>query len=185
MGIPDLTNMPVYIPKWLGVNELNIGDEWRAVWVDEDELPPDAPILYAYAVVLCEDKGYAVRRAGANNWGSVEGVVNADEPTVAWAKRAAEQQAGAVSPQPTLIGYFECKATSHNPDFPAGTATVRPIFLVVAKRMKDVGRNAGYERRRFPLNEFARVLRDHYPELNHAILKALDRYLVVQAKGGA
>ena len=181
----DLMNMPIYIPRWLGKNELNLSDHWRAVWVDEDVLPENAPILHAYAVVLCDEKGYAARRAGESNWGSVEGVVNKGEQPEAWAKRAAEEQTGAIGPKPTLMGYFECKATTHNPDFAPGTATVRPIYLVVAKRMKETGRDPAFERRRYPLNEFAKVLRDHYPELNQSMIKSLDRYLIMRSKGEA
>ena len=86
---------------------------------------------------------------------------------------------------PHLLGYYECRATSHNPDFPVGTTTVRPIYLFAATKLKDIGRESGFERRRLPLNEFAKALRTGYPELNESITIAVDRYLVLQSRGEA
>jgi ADP-ribose pyrophosphatase YjhB (NUDIX family) len=185
MSIPgvDLNTIAAYKPKWAGVKELNIGNAWRATWVADPELPEGAPVLHAYVVVLCDEKGYVTRRTGTSHWGVAEGAVAAGETPEAFARRAAAEQTGAVAGEPQLLGYFECRATSYNPDFPAGTTTVRPIYLFAARKMQDLGPNANFERRRLPLNEFAKALRASYPELNESITLAVDRYLVQKAKG--
>jgi hypothetical protein len=181
--VPDLDALRRYKPKYLGVRELNIGDAWRATWVKADEIPVDAPILHGYVVVVSGDKGYASRRVGAGGFGVAEGGVKAGEAPNAFAGRAASEQAGATAGKAHLLGYFECRATSHNPDFPAGTTTVRPIYLYIATKLQDLGRESNFERRRLPLNEFARTLRASYPELSESITAAIDRYLVMQARG--
>jgi hypothetical protein len=183
VGFPDFGS--VYIPAPAGVKELNIGDAWRAVWVDSDELPPDAPIIHAYAVVCFEDRGYITREAGTETWNTVEGVVTGGETPAQWLKRAAMEQVGATLGYTELLGYFICRATSHNPDFPAGTTTVRPVYVASAKRMKDLGKGAAWERRRLPLNEFARALRGRYPEIIDQVVKAVDRYVVLRQRGEA
>lgn len=185
MGIPgaDLSAIYSYRPRYVGIKELNIGDDWRATWVAATELPEDAPLLHGYAVVLADEKGYVARRTGTARWGVAEGALQAGESALAFAKRIAREQAGVVSADVELIGFFECRATSYNPDFPAGTATVRPIFLVAARKMKDLGKDSPFERRRLPLNEFAKTLRASYPELNESITAAVDRYLVRRARG--
>ena len=182
--VPGMENMNFYVPDWAGVKELNIGNAWRAVWVGKAELPPEAPLLLGYAVVICEDKGYVARPAGEVRWGAVEGAFRAGEKPEAFLKRACLEQAGVQVGKPFLMGYYECKATSHNPDFPVGYAGVRPIYLYVATKMKDIGKASGYERRRLPLNEFAVALRAGYPELHESITGAVDRYFVLRAKGG-
>jgi hypothetical protein len=174
--------MNMYIPEWLGVMELNLGNAWRAVWNGREEIPPEAPLLYGYVVVICDDKGYVTRPAGDTRWGVAEGTIAADEQPAAFVKRIALEQTGAQGGKPELIGFFECKATSHNPDFPVGYAGVRPIYLLVAAKMKDIGRGSGFERRRLPLNEFVAALRAGYPELNDHVPEAVDRYLVTKAK---
>jgi len=181
----DLGAISSYTPRYAGIKELNIGDAWRATWVAAHELPEGAPIIHGYVVVASESKGYVSRRAGTARWGVPEGAVVAGETPEAFAARAAKEQAGAMVGAAHLIGFFECRATSHNADFPVGTTTVRPIFLFTAQKLKDLGRDSNYERRRLPLNEFAKALRQSYPELNQSITMALDRYLVMQAKGEA
>jgi hypothetical protein len=181
----DLSAISSYRPRYAGVKELNIGDAWRATWVAEPEIPEGAPVIYGYVVVAGDSKGYASRRTGSTQWGVAEGAVLANESPEAFAKRAAAEQAGAVAGKAHLIGFFECRATSHNPDFEAGVTTVRPIYLFAATKLKDLGREAGFERRRLPLNEFAKTLRASYPELNESITATLDRYLVLQARGEA
>jgi hypothetical protein len=186
MSFPvNLADIPNWTPAWAGVKELNISDAWRAMWVDAETLPENAPIIHGYVVVMSEGKGYATRRSGATAWGVAEGVRTAEESPEQFAKRISLEQTGASSGRLELMGYFECKASSHNPDFPVGTATVRPIYAFIAKKMKELGKESGFERRRLPLNEFARTLRASYPELNQSITKAVDRYMVLQAKGEA
>ena len=186
MSIPGVNlDGPIYIPKPAGVRELNIGDAWRATWVSADELPAGVPMLHGYVVVVSGDKGYVSRRTSAPTWGVAEGAVQAGEEPAAFASRAAREQAGATAGKAHLIGYYECRATSHNPDFPVGATTLRPIFLFAATKLKDLGPDSGFERRRLPLNEFARTLRASYPELHESITTAVDRFLVLQSKGEA
>jgi hypothetical protein len=183
MVFPGGEHMNIYIADPYAVKELNLGNQWRAVWVEGGPLPADVAIIYGYAVVISEDKGYVTRLGGEERWGAVEGPVAGKETPAAFVKRAVLEQAGAAAGKAELVGYFDCKATSHNTDFPAGTRTVRPIYLFVATKMQDVGRGSAFERRRMPLNEFTKALRDHYPELQMTMTRAVDRYLVMQAKG--
>jgi len=187
MGLPgaDVSAIHNYRPRYVGIRELNIGDAWRATWVADEEAPADAPVLHGYVVVVSDEKGYVSRRTGQANWGVAEGAVQAGEKAAAFVKRAAAEQAGATAGKAHPIGYFECRATSHNPDFPVGTTTVRPIYLFVATKMKDLGKDSNYERRRLPLNEFAKALRQGYPELNESITRAVDQYLVLKSRGEA
>jgi hypothetical protein len=178
-------DMNFYQPEWAGAKELNLGDQWRAMWVERDELPPNAPIVFGYVVVIADGKGYLTRRVGEDRWGIVESVVAVSEKPLDFVKRASLERVGASGGTTTLLGYFECKATSHNEQFPAGAATVRPIYLVAAKKLTELGRDSEFERRRLPLNEFVRALRDAYPEIREPILSAVDRYIVMQAKGAA
>ncbi len=183
MGI-DLQALALsYKPAHLGIHELRMGNDWRAYWIEADELPPDAPVLYSYAVVVAEDKGYVTRRAGERIWSTVEGARRADEAPEGCVKRMAAEQAGVVTAAVRLIGFYECRATTHNPDFPAGTVTVRPIYLVVAKKLSEMGKDALFERRRLPMNEHARALRERYPELNESIVRTVDQYAVLKARG--
>lgn len=184
MGL-DLSMLGNYEPRWLGVVELKLGDEWRAKWAGEKTLPADAPVTYAYAAVYMGDKGYVTRRSGEDRWSIVEGALDAGEKPAAWVKRACQAQVGAIPGRVELIGYLECKATSHNADFAAGTVTVRPLYLVVAKQVKDLPAESGYERRRLPLNEHANAIRARYPEIDQYLLLTLDRFAVLRATGVA
>ena len=185
MTFPGFDASKIYIADPLGVKELNLGDAWRAVWVASDDLPAEAPVAFAYAVAVCDEKGYVTRPTGGNRWGVVEGDVPAGETGAAFVKRAALSQAGATGGRTHLLGYFDCKATSYNAEYPLGARVVRPIYLLIAKSMKDIGRESGFERRRLPMNEFARALRDGYPELGETIMQAVDRYMVMRARGEA
>ena len=69
--------------------------------------------------------------------------------------------------------------------YPAGAITVRPIYLAVAATIDDVPDESGYVRRRMPFNEHSKAVRARYPELEPYITKALDRYMVLRAKGEA
>ena len=182
-NIPDMTNLPR--PVWLAVRELNLSDEWRARWVDNEPIPDDTPIVSAYAVLVCDRKGYVTRAAGTPNWGVVEDVVAPNESGEQWAARACHDQAAATLARTDLIGYLDCRATTHNPTFPVGAATIRPVYLAVAESVNELGKGAAFERRRLPLNEFASAIRTRYPELHEQLSLALNRYLVLQAKGEA
>ena len=173
--------MAAYEPRWVGVKELNLADLWRAKWVDEQELPENAPVHYVYALLLLGDKGYAVREAGANRWGMIEGLVG-ERSVDEFLEQELKARAGATIGQAEMVGFLECKATRLNPDFPAGHLTVRPLYVVAAKTVADTPPNSGYERRRFPQNEYAVAMRARYPEIIDYLSQAFGRYAVMQAQ---
>lgn len=176
MSFPQPGYDTFYEPRWPAVVEINISDEWRARWVDEQELPKDAPVDYGYVVVWMDDRGYVTRPAGEEVWRTVEGAPEPGEGAAAFVKRAAREQTGAIPAQVNLVGFLECKATSHNPAHPAGTIRVRPLYILVAKSMKDLGPGSPFERRRLPLNEHMAALRHRYPELETYLGKAAGLY---------
>lgn len=184
-GIPSLSDMAaMYQPRPMAMTELNLSDDWRARWIDEQELPENAPVNYAYAVVMMGDKGYVTRARGGSVWGTVEGAVEGETPA-AFVHRAAKEQTGATIRTLELLGFFECRATSHNEQFPAGSITVRPMYLVVAKSIDDLPGDSAYEKRRLPMNEYLMALRGRYPELVEHLGQAAQRYAVMRAKGEA
>lgn len=184
MGFPGMDGgMTVYIPPPPGAVELNLGDEWRARFVAEATMPKGIPMDYGYALLVMGDRGYVVRPRGQPQWGTVEAPAEPGEKAAAWAKRAAKEQANAAVARADLVGYLECRATSHNPSFPPGATVVRPIYRLVAKTVKDLGPDAPFERRRLPLNEYAMAIRTRYPELHHYLVPALDEYIAMRARG--
>ena len=60
---------------------------------------------------------------------------------------------------------------------------MRPIYLIIAKQVKDLGPSAAYERRRLPLNEYTMAIRTRYPELHNYMVPAVDVYLTLRARG--
>lgn len=177
--------MPQYVPRApAGVVELNIGDQWRAKWVDADELPKDAPVIFAYALVYRGDKGYMTRPRGSDEtWRSVEGQLEPGETAEDFVRRASHEMTGATIDHVELVGFLECKATSFNKDFPVGSVTVRPLYVAVASEIDDVPEDSGFERRRMRLNEHSKALRARYPEIDEYIVKAMHRYSVLQVSG--
>lgn len=183
---PSLWDLTSYTPRWPAVRELNLNDEWRARWVAEEVLPPSAPVLFAYGTVFSGERGYAVRPAGSDQpWGALEVSVALGEDPAAAVASAAQERVGARSLQTVLVGFLECKATTQNPDFPVGTITVRPIYLVVAAEIGDLPEGSPWERRRFPIADYLRVLRTRYPELDAYLGEAGQRYLVLRSAGRA
>lgn len=182
MGFPEVGN--VYLPPPPGALELNLGDEWRARWVDEQVLPKGSPVVYGYALVFLGDRGYVTRKRDSEKWGTVEGELLPGEKPDAFVKRAARDQTGAVPGRIELVGYLECRATSHNKRYERDVRTVQPIHLVVARDVKDVPDGSGFERRRLPLNEYMATIRSRYPELEGYLAKAVERYVVSRARGG-
>jgi hypothetical protein len=174
---------PSYEPRWPGVVELNLGDQWRARWVDEQELPPNAPVAYAYALVFMGDRAYLTRPIGEEPWRTVEGPVPPGEAPEAALGRLAAEQTGAVAARLLLVGFLECRATSHNPEYEAGAVTVRPVYALVAQEMTDLGPGSPYQRRRLLTNEHIEAIRQRYPELWKYLGKASERYLVLRARG--
>jgi hypothetical protein len=177
----DMNAVAAYEPRWPGVKELNIQDDWRARWVDEQELPENAPVHFVYSLIVMGDKGYALREAGANRWGMLEGLVG-DLSAEKFLKTASKDRAGATLGTSELIGFFECKATRHNKEFAQGATTVRPFYVSVAKTVTDVAPNSGFERRRFPLNEYVVAMRGRYPELIPHLPTAFGRYEILRTK---
>lgn len=182
MAYPDVPNISVYIPPPPGERELNLGDQWRGRWQDADELPENAPVVYVYAIVCAGDKGYVTRRKGETVWSALEGATEGLSSRE-FLKQAARDQIGATIDQVRLVGYLECHATSHNPDYAPGFMTVRPLYVVTAKKVSDIPEGSAYERRRLPMNEFGRAMRGRYREMDEYMEKALDRYMILHARG--
>jgi hypothetical protein len=163
--------------------ELNLGDEWRALWVEGQPFPEGVPVLHLYAAVLMGDKGYVVRERGSDaRWGTVEGPVAPGEKPDAAIKRMAKEQVNATPVRLELMGYLRCRATSHNTEYPKDSPAVRPIYLFAAKQVKDLGSTASFERRRLPMNEYMVAIRSRYPEIDDYLPKAVERYMVLRAK---
>lgn len=186
MGFPGMPGggppMNIYFPPPAGQKELNLSDDWRGLWVDDTELPAGVPVLYAYAMVLLGDKGYVSRPIGAPTWGTVEGET-AGQPPEKYVRAAAKEQVGATVASMEMLGYFECRATSHNTEFSAGALSARPLYLVVAKQVGDLAKGSQFEKRRLPLNEYMMALRLRYTELTDQLAIAGQRYAVLRAKG--
>lgn len=183
MGV-DLMSLGAYEPRWPGVVELNLQDQWRARWVDEQALPGNAPVFWAYGMVCMGDYGYATREKGGAKWEMIEGPTG-ESDSEAFIKSAALERMGATAGRIELIGFFECKATRHNTEFEQGAITVRPFYLVVAKKVADVPDGSRYERRRMRMAEFMVAMRARYPELEDYIGLCATRYAVLRAKGEA
>lgn len=182
---PSWADLAKYAPRAPGgVVELNLSDQWRAVWVYEQEFPPHAPVFYVYVLVFKGDKGYVTRRAGSNDtWQTVEGEAAEGESPEETASRLAREMTGANVVRSDLVGFLECRATSHNAEFPAGSVTVRPLFVSVADEIGDVPEESGWERRRLPLNEHGLTLRRRYPEMDQYIDLARQHYGVLLGRG--
>ncbi len=187
MGPPDMQQMMrQYKPRWLGVYELNLGDEWRAVWEAAEELPEDAPVFVLRVVIFKDDRGYATRGAGSDDpWGIAEGYLEPGESVEDCVTRTALEQTGAKLASSHLIGFLECKATSHNPNFSAGDMTVQPLYVGVASEVGDIPDGAPYERRRMPMNEFMRAIRIRHREIERYLNDAGQRYAVLRANAGS
>ncbi|MBA4181561.1 MAG: hypothetical protein C0506_13305 [Anaerolinea sp.] len=169
-------------PRWAHLLELNIGDAWRARWVKDEELPQDVPVNFAYGVVYLGDKGYVCRPEGATVWGTVECEPGPGDVETAL-KAAAREQTGATIEKAVLVGFLYCKATSLNPDFEAGAPTTRPIFILTASKVGDIPDGSPYQRRRLPINEHIKALRERYPEIGAYLSEAAEKYLVLRARG--
>lgn len=178
----DMNAVRSYVPRWAGVVELNLADQWRAKWVNEQELPTNAPVNYAYAMVCLDNYGYAFRAEGTEKWGMIEGATG-DEKPEAFIKAFATKN-GITTARIDLVGFLECKATRHNKEYEMGDITVRPLHVVTAKKASSTPpKDTGFERRRFPLNQYAVALRARYPELDDYIGKASLRYEIIRTKG--
>ncbi len=169
-----------YLPA--AVIELNLGDEWRARWVDAATLPVGTPVDYVYSLVFMGEHGYVTRRVGSEAWGTVEGRPDSAETPAAFLKRAAKEQTGATPGTVELVGFLECRATSHNRECESGTVRLRPIYVLIAKQVKDLGRTSLHERRRLPLNQHIAALRKRCPELETHISRAAGAYAIIRSR---
>jgi len=182
MTMPDMSSYEP--PRPAGVRELNLGDLWRARWTDGGPLPAGVRIDRLYGVVMLDNRGYVCRARGSEHWDTLEGSPGPDKPD-SYLKRIAREHIGADTALAELIGYLDCRATSHNPEAPAGTRAVQGFYLVAARKVAPSPRNTAFERRRLPLNEFMQALRLRYPEFEEYMGKALERYVVLHARGEA
>lgn len=182
-GPPD-SGGPVYIPDPLAVRELNFGDEWRARWVEGEPLPSGVPVEYVYAAVLFEGKGYVCRPKGSDRWDTLEGKPEDGKPE-SFIRQGCRARIGAEVRISQLVGFLDCKATSHHPTLEAGAAAVIPFYTVGARRVGTNPKDAEFERRRLPLNEYGVALRQRYPEFVRFFPRVVERYLVLQTQGEA
>lgn len=181
---PSPADLARYAPRDpAGVTELNINDHWRAKWIGGDELPEHAPVMTAYTMVFKGERAYVTRQQGEDRWSIIEGNLAEGETPEDFVNRAAFERTGARVKKAELFGFFECKATSQNPDFPVGTVTVQPFYIAAADDVEDVPDDSGYERRRLPLNEFNKLIRARYPQLDLYLQRGTQRYTVMLARG--
>ena len=186
MTLPEMPDVPnFYIPDPLGVRELNLGDLWRARWIEDEPLPRGVRVEYVYATVLLDDRGYLCRPAGAEQWDAVEGQPEEGARAEPWVKRACRDRVGAETRMIQLIGFLDCRATSHNPAHKAGSRAVMPFYTVGARRVAMSPRDPGFERRRLPLNEYGVALRKRYPQFIPYFPAMVDRYVILKAQGEA
>jgi ADP-ribose pyrophosphatase YjhB (NUDIX family) len=184
MTIPDLGQLAMIEPPRPGVTELNLGDQWRAVFIDPDEAPEGVPMTYGYLLAFMAGKAYVVRPRGSeDHWSTVEGAFTAGEGLEAWAKREIKEQLNATVGKLQILGLFECKATQHNTEHPRGTRTLRPLGFVVLKKIDDLPRTSAWERRRLPTNEHITLVRLRYPEFTKYFGDAASEYQLLLAKG--
>jgi hypothetical protein len=160
-----------------------LGGEWKARWVDDQPLPSDIPIQWAYSVVICDDKGYVCRKKGTTLWDTTEGEPNDGEKAETFLQRIAKERVSASSGKIELVGFLDCKATSHNTKTKVGGRTTIPFFLTASGKVQNAPRDSEYERRRLPLNEFMKVLRARYPQFEEYMGLIVDRYQIMKAKG--
>lgn len=174
-----------YVPPPPGVREHNLGDLWRGVWVAGSDIPEGLPLDHTYILLFMAGRGYVVRESESETWGTIEMKPNEGEKLDDFVKRVLSEEFGATLKTHIVTGYLDCKATSHNPDYPAGTRTLRPMVIASASEMADQRPNAKYARRRLPANEYIAMMRQKYPELQAYFGDAINQYLILNARGEA
>ncbi len=183
MGFPSFPQGAPPEPVWAGIREMRIGDSWRARWIAGTELEPELPVSALYAAVIMDGKGYLARPRGTAVWQSIEGEALAGEKAEPALKRLLKERMAATLARAELMGYLECRATSFHPDLSAGSVSVQPIYLAVAKTVGNMPAASDWERRRFPLNEHVAALRLRYPQFEEYFAMAIQRYAVLQSRG--
>lgn len=166
-----------------GVIETNIGDEWRARWVDTSELPDGVEVTLVRALIFADDKGYALRPRDTTTWIAVEDELPAGEAPEAYLRRILEERVALHVGMVELIGFQACRATRYNANYSEGDLTLRPLYIVAVSSADVVPAASGYERRRMPLNEYGMAMRARYPEIEPHITTLLQRYGVMLARG--
>ena len=181
-GVPNIPMQPRRAPKYAGVTEINLGDEWRGVY-EEGEPPEDTLVLFAIGILVKKDKGILVKKTTEVQWNILEGIPEKGESTDAFLKKIAEEHAGVSVNKILTLGHDNMKATRHNTEYDLGTPAVRTFSLVIAETMGQIPEESEYTRRRLPLSEYAVAIRKRYPEFTKHLGKALDQYIIMQAKG--
>ncbi len=183
-ALPNMAEISAVLARmrYGGVTELRIGNDWHARWERGDELPRGVPVVGVHVAIYLGDKGYVYRPRGEDVWGTLDGRPEGDTNALPYVKSLAK--AGGITPGKVfLAGYFDCKATSHNKEYPAGARAVLPFYVIVAKTAKDMPADSPYERRRLPINEHMAALRQRYTEFEIPFSEAADRYLILRARG--
>lgn len=178
--MPDLSSLPE--PRWAHLLELNISDQWRARWIKDEDLPAEVPVNHAYGLVYAGDRAYVCRPEGDSRWGTVECQPGTTDPIKA-IKAAAKDQTGATIKSAVLVGFLYCTATSFNADYEAGAPATRPIYVLTASKVDDIPEGSPFERRRLPINEHIKTLRERYPEIHSYLAEAAEKYVVLHARG--
>lgn len=179
---PSFDPSAFYIPEPLGVYEHNLGDEWRGIWMATDEVPENILITGCYLFLFSEGKGYVTRPDEHATWGTPEGTPKDGESFRQFIDRLAMDQAGITLKKVVVHGMLGCKATSHNPKYPAGSISLRPFVIGIAGKIGDMPPGNGF-RRRLPANEYIAQMRKSYPEWERYVGDLMTKYMVLQAKG--
>ena len=183
MPLGDIPLPPMPETHFHGTVEIILAGNWRAIYVEEDSLPDDAPALYAYACVVRGDYGYVTERDEGAGWQVVEGEIGEDETAEEFVARAAYERTGAKISQTFLIGYLDCEATSYNERYENHFRALRPLYVAVASEVGPVPDGSDYHRRRLRMNEFQNELRKRYPTFHQHFMRGLGQYLVLERTG--
>jgi hypothetical protein len=184
MTIPNLTNMQIPERKIPGVRELNIGDQWRAVYAEEEK-PEGVPETHAYVVVVKDDRSYLLRRKGTDKWGTLEVEIPEGTPADEAIGAALQERLGATLALLVTGGHFQCRATRHNTTHETGMPTMRGFYTAVVGEVEPQAEDAEYERRRLRFNELMKAIRQQHRELEPYLIKVFEKWLVMQTKGEA
>ena len=183
IGPGDMPKIPIPEVHYAGKTEIILGDHWTAEYVESDELPDDAPLLYGYAAVVRGDYGYVTEPDDGDGWRVVEGDFREGESADDFVSRAAMQQTGATVSQTLLCGYLDCRATSYNEEHETHFRAIRPLYIAIASEVGRTPEGSGFHRRRLPMNKFQNELRRVYPALAKHFMPGIGKYLVMERSG--
>ncbi len=182
-GSPSFDPSSFYIPEPAGVYEHNLGDEWRGIWMDTEEVPEGILLSGCYLFLFMDGKGYVTRSSEDVTWGTPTGVPAEGESFQQLVARMAKEQAGITLKKTIVHGMLGCKATSHNAKYPAGSISLQPFVIGIASKVDDIAASSGSMRRRLPANEYIAAMRKRYPEWERYVGDLVSRYLILEAKG--